>query len=1353
MNRSTFFVLISCCIAQVAIAQSNTHPSWVDLTQNRAITFESLKQQHDSVWTVRPTERGQGFKQMERYFALYNSRLNSQGIPYSGEEIIRQWEEVRGYSAQRSLSGNWQPLGPILDANTTRDHIEGVGRTSCTAFHPTDPNILLCGTPAGGIWKSNDGGNWWTSNTDWLPTLGVSALLFDPTNPQIIYAGTGDRDASDSPGMGVLKSTDGGETWEFMNAGIESYFINTLRYQNSTGWIWACTNEGIFYSPDQGLTWVQSSSNTINYKDMEFHPTNDQTIYATGGGRLYISYDGGVEWDYIMQVLGTGARMCVDVSPAAPDNVYVLKTGTTEFSGFYLSTDAGQTFVEQSDSPNIMGWAADGSSSGGQAWYDLCLSVDPLDAQVVYVGGIRMKKSVDAGVTWVDINPNFLHVDQHESQFSPVTHELYLNNDGGIYRYANHNEWIDISHGIINGQIYQLGQSINSPNNTLTGFQDNGTAEFNGLLWKRRGGGDGFECAYDHLNDITRYGSIYYGDIYRTNANVVNQKICGIDVLNINESGAWNTPYLLDRTDTTGNTMFVGLKNVWRSTNIKVNALDEMVWVRISNNLGGNNTTDINEMEHCSANPNIFYASEGSRKLFRTSDVYSENPTWVNLSNDLPVFNAPVNAIETNPLDSNVVYICFETNVYKSMDRGETWENLTSNLPDVTMNCMVLDTTDSGIEALYVGSDMGVWYKDSTMTDWLPFNEGMPLSARVTELEIYYSPSAGQHRLKASTYGRGLWESDLYSTSIQVFPPVCAIEQLMNTVEVYGNFEVSVRFANGLSDTDMSDFDDLNDLDVINATVNTITGGPSNYVVNLTPSAFGPIHIVVPASVALTIDNNLGNLPSDTLRLISLPAPALLGPDGPGGVGDASSLHLWLRADVNTTTNMGNVSIWGDVYGNGNVALENENNRMPALMLDENGIGGRTAIAFDGDDDRLVAEDIPSGRSMSAYCIAECPEISFNEHGWFASARMPNGYLLHPWKNEEQFHAEVLDNNEGYSGTNTFYIGDASAPHMYGLLYEQDDIYQTMQTLFDDHIQYLPGVNIGERIDNALININIGRDFGDRYGEGMIGEEILYGERLMPVANRIVTNYLASRYGIDLGPLSLYHHPEQPLEVIGIGMEGPHDRHLEARGLSQIHLSNAQSLTNGDYLLIGQDDDSFNMTNNAYPFLSERIEKTFGFTETGDCGTITISLSASLFNQTEGLGIIYTADDQFSINSALVFVPLVLDGNDLTASFDLPNEGIFTIGYAPELTVDPLLQAKMNLYPNPADHTIQLNLVDCEPEHALWMLLDASGRLVAQGALQRGVNTLSVEQLPAGVYHLRANLDGKQVLQSKVVIY
>ena len=190
------------------LAQSQEHPNWSGLMHSDSLTLNELIDEHRALWPMVPTERGQGYKQFERYRALQESRLNDAGKPLTGEEIIRQWEEVRAYSATRSLGGNWQPLGPILDDVTTRDHIEGVGRMDCLEFHPSDPNIVFAGSPAGGLWRSFDGGATWSSNTDWLPTLGVSSIAFDPTNPQIVYIGTGDFDASDAPGMGVMRRID-----------------------------------------------------------------------------------------------------------------------------------------------------------------------------------------------------------------------------------------------------------------------------------------------------------------------------------------------------------------------------------------------------------------------------------------------------------------------------------------------------------------------------------------------------------------------------------------------------------------------------------------------------------------------------------------------------------------------------------------------------------------------------------------------------------------------------------------------------------------------------------------------------------------------------------------------------------------------------------------------------------------------------------------------------------------------------------------------------------------------------------------------------------------------------------------
>lgn len=1318
---------------------------------NDSLTLEEKSDLHKELWPAPPAERGQGFKQFERYRALHESRLNEQGKPLSGEEIIRQWEEVRGYSSSRSISGNWQPLGPILDDVTTRDNIVGIGRMSCMAFHPSDPNIIFAGSPAGGLWRSFDGGANWSSNTDWLPTLGVASIAFDPTNPQIVYMGTGDFDASDAPGMGVMKSTDGGENWTFVNSGIESLIVPCIRFQPGTNHLFACTSDGLYKSTDEGATWVDIGPNNNDYEDLEFHPSNPQTIYVTTSGRLYISYDGGINWDWMNNTLGSSSRMLVAVTPAAPDYVYVLRTSTYEFNGFYRSTDAGLTFTEMSDSPNIMGWAADGSSDGGQAWYDLCLTADNFDSETVYVGGIRLKKSTDGGTTWTDINPNFVHVDQHYMLMSPHNNDLYVCNDGGLYHYDENTEWLDISNGVVTGQIYQLGQSTHNPNHTLTGFQDNGTKEYDGVYWRRRGGGDGFECSYDHSDPNWRYGSIYYGDIYRSNTEVNNQKICGYDVLGIDESGAWNTPYTLSKEDPTGNTMFVGLKNIWRTFNIKHPEKDSIVWERISDNLGGNNNSDINEIEICMSNPNIMYASEGSRKLFRTNNLLSDTVTWVTLSNQLPFYQTPVNAIETHPTDTNIVYICFHNDVYISLDQGMTWDLMTPEMPDVATNTIVMDTTAFSNEGLYVGTDLGVFYRDTLIDDWIPFNSGMPYSARVTELEIYYSENPGQHRLKASTYGRGLWESDLYSAETNNFPAVASVISSDPTNEVFGSFDVDIVFYRSLDETPVSEFNELTDIWVENATVSSIEGSGSNYTATIVPTSYGEVRVAIPQAAAVDDEFELPTFASDTISLFFVAAPEPLGPDGPGGVGDSETVALWLRADMQANGPDDQVQMWMDVSGNGYPAIQNNEDQMPIVL--EEGINGQPALYFDGDNDCLILDDVVPGRSLSAYIMVEADSIEFNDHGWFASARKANGYLMHPWKNESQYHGDVYDLEEHSSEANVFYIGDGSAPHIYGMIYHQDDIHQVMTQVFDDNKYPHNGVELGTRDNTTPIDeIHIGWDYEERYGKGKIAEHFVYRTRLMSSHHQIVNNYMAAKYGIDLGPQTLYDHPDQNEEVIGIGRETAYDYHQEAQGKQIIRIMNPQSLGDGDYLLIGTDNASLTMVDEIYPIMSPRTSRTWGFDEKGDVGQVTIRILASDLEETENIGLIIAEGDEFIAGGSIQFFPLLIQGPVLEATVDLPEHGIFTIGQLPTIGAEDLSFASANVYPNPANDLLNFEIKNTWPQNWQVTIRNTVGQMVMTQTCTGKKSSIDIQSLSTGVYMADVVVNGIVIMREKVVV-
>lgn len=1324
---------------------------WSDRIHQHDVSLDEIILQKQDEWPNRPTERGQGYKQLERFVYLHQSRLNDEGKMLSGSETLRTWDEIRDFNQSRSLAGNWFSLGPIIDEVTSHDMIQGVGRMQAIAFDPGNPLYMLAGAPAGGIWRSFNGGQTWSTNTDYLPTLGVSAIAFDPANPMIVYAGTGDRDAADAPGMGVLKSVDGGETWAFFNSGIENATVGCIRFQPGTGHVFIGTDDGMYKSTDAGLTWEQASSNTASYRDFEFHPTNGQMIYATSSGKFYRTENGGQDWEWIVEEIGNGTRMCIAVSTIEPDVVYVIKTSTYAFAGFYKSTDTGLTFTEMSTTPNILGWAADGSSTGGQAWYDLCLEADPEVTGVVYVGGIRMKKSVDSGATWEDINPNYLHVDQHELAINPHDNDIYVCNDGGLYHYVENSEWLDISGGIVTGQLYQLGQSPHNPNHTLCGFQDNGTMEYDGVYWRRRGGGDGFECAYDFTQENWRYGSIYYGDIYRTTPSVVNQKICGFEVLDVTEEGPWNTPYKLSEHDPTGNTMFVGLKNVWRSVNIKIDEKDSIQWVKISNNLTSN-SSNINEIELSSADSNMVYAAKDNKKLYRCNNALSDDPTWTTLNNFLPIAQAPVNGIETNPFDTNIVYICYDNDVYKSSDQGLTWVLLSESLPDVVTNCIVLDRTDPGLEALYIGTDMGVYYRDTIVGEFIPFNDGFPLSARVTELEIYYDAAPGMNRLKASTYGRGLWESDLYSTQQISFPAVAAITSSDNTNEVFGAFETDIIFYKSLDQADVSTFDDPNtDIVVTNATILSITGGPATYTATVQPLNFGEIKLWIPDGAALDELSN-PTFRSDTLEVVYVEAPQQLGPFGPGGVGDDNSMTFWLRADRGVQGTNGTVSGWNDIGNSGYSAAQFNINKRPTLIPE--GIGGYPAMQFDGEDDVLQLNDVVPGRSISAYIMVKADSIKFNDHGWFASSRVPNGYLMHPWKNDGHYHNEVLDLNGDYSGSNSFYIGDAASPHIYGFVYHQDDLHQVMNTIFDDERYPQPGVDLGLRDNVTPIDIDMGHDYGyenDRFGKGLIAEHFVYSERLMESHINIINNYMASRYGIDLGPAKLYNHVMQRNDVIGIGKETEYDYHTDAKGLNLLRISNPTSLDEEDYLLIGNDEASLNEVTDIFPFLTPRIERTWGFSETGDMGQVTVRILAADLANAQDLGLIITEDNEFTPGSLVSFVPLLIQGPILEATVDFPSSGIFTIGQMPQLGVyaDELISA--NVFPNPTSDQLQIQLKNSYPENWMVNLFDVTGKLVRTIACSGNSAVADIRELSEGVYHLEVLIGSTSVMRTKVI--
>lgn len=775
MNRYFFILLAGIALHQVSPAQTPllpqeqppdtaSYPYWIEMMQDPSANFYATQRAFNLYWENRPVTKSSGWKVFKRWEYMMQSRVSPDGTRPAPDEVFNAFETFTDNT--ESVSGNWISLGPSMIPSPGPPGYIGLGRLNVIAFHPTDASTLYVGSPSGGFWKTTNGGLNWMTTTDTMPTLGVSAIVADYSNPSKILIGSGDRDAGDAPGLGVFRSLDGGATWSASSTGMGSKTVGrVIQHPGTATTFLAATSGGVYRSTDGGTTWTLSASG--NFKDICFKPNDPNIVYAAKASDFYRSTNSGVSFTQITSGLTAGQRGVIAVTAANPNYVYFLQSNTSSgYKGVYRSTDAGLTFTTRSTSPNILDWTCDGSGSGGQGWYDLALAADPTNAEIIYVGGVDVWKSTNGGTSWT-INSHWyggcgaaeVHADCHFLTYSPVNGTLWACNDGGVYFTTNGGTtWTDRTQTMTIGQIYKIGQSQTVKEKVINGFQDNGTYTYNASGWEQSGGGDGMECAVDYTNAAYTYYTIYYGDIYRLLNNGNDFHIAGNGTFGITESGAWITPFILSKSDP--KMMFVGYKNIWRCPDVKTT--NNPVWTKISNNLAGSNSNNMAVLEQSPVNTDILYAARSGNKLFRTDNCMDASPTWVDLTASLPAAATPTD-LAAHPTDENIVFMTLGNNVYQSINKGQSWSNITGNLPNIHMNAVTCYA--NAPEALYVGTDAGVYYKDLNTVTWILFSEGLPASAEITELEIYYdNDSVSSDVIRASSYGRGLWGSDMYST-------------------------------------------------------------------------------------------------------------------------------------------------------------------------------------------------------------------------------------------------------------------------------------------------------------------------------------------------------------------------------------------------------------------------------------------------------------------------------------------------------------------------------------------------------------------------------------------------------------
>ncbi len=751
---------------------------WLQLFNSPDATFQEIEAAYNEYFSTHEKARGTSYKHFERWAYFTRQDLNPDAsIPTLDQKLnsFNSFQEIAAKEISSDRTENvWTSLGPDDWRNTTGWN-PGIGRVNEIAVHPEDPNTVFVGTPQGGLWKTTNLGQTWEPLTDFLPSLGVSGIVINPIDPEIIYIATGDAYASDSYATGVYKSLDGGQTWEITSLSWEYIQFRKMRKMAinplNPEVVLVATTQGLYKTSDGGETWGLQQAG--DFYDVKYKHRDTSILYSITIGGFFLSEDGGKTFNQITDGFTSSGinRIAMATTPANPDKVYILG-GNSDDSGFHsfqVSNDGGKTFfttLTRTSDNNMLGYALDGTSEGGQSWYDLALAASPTDENLVFTGGVHIWYTPDGGYTFHNLtnwyypnSENYVHADIHYLGF--WGDRLYSGNDGGIFYTDNSGfRWTDISPGLNINQIYRMSSSVTNPQMLATGSQDNGCNFFINGEWRHLNGGDGMEVGIDPENPNIVYVASQYGNIRRSTNG-------GADFQGIKpegETGAWVTPYKISHTSP--NIIYAGFDNLWKTEDRG----DE--WVKITN-FPENGSGKINQIAVAKYDPSIVYFSRGS-SLMKTVDGGASFAT-ISTSN---LGSGTISYVNVHPNDPQTVYITYGGyteggKVFMSNNGGNTFFDITRNLPNIPVRCVT--PVEGNNSAVYVGTQFGVFYSDSTLIDWYSYNKGLPIS-QVNEIDVQYNID----KVRIGTYGRGVWEAELF-TPLDI-SPIADFDAVQNTI-------------------------------------------------------------------------------------------------------------------------------------------------------------------------------------------------------------------------------------------------------------------------------------------------------------------------------------------------------------------------------------------------------------------------------------------------------------------------------------------------------------------------------------------------------------------------------------------
>ncbi|MCB9281958.1 MAG: hypothetical protein H6562_23920 [Lewinellaceae bacterium] len=674
------------------------------------------------------------------------------------------------------------------------------GRISTLAMDPGHPEVILVGTAGGGIWKTASGGALMRPVFD-DHCMSVGKIAYDPSNPKIVWAGTGEvwvRN-SVSVGDGIYKSTDAGETWTNMGLGNSERIADIIVdpknsdvvYAAVLGHLWdGSEDRGVYKTSDGGKTWekILYLDPDTGCTDLDIDPDNPDVLYAamwsfrrtpwgldsglSGAGGLFKTTDGGRTWNRSQAGLPEEklGRLAIGVAPSNGKVVYLtVECKSADKKGLYLSTDAGASWSKVNNEFNTT----------VRPFYFANLTVDPKNDSIVMKCGLQAIISEDRGSRFRMID-NSVHSDIHDILIDPFnTKHVLVGTDGGVYESFDRGLTFKMWMNLPVSQFYHVSVDDEQPYNVYGGLQDNGSwfapsQKAGGITnsdWKSTFGGDGF-YSFRHPTEKDVIFSEYQG------GNLVRySKTTGLakSIRPYPQEGEekfrfnWNSPVHISPTNP--QRMYFGAQYLFES--------DDMgdTWRRISPDLTTNDKEKQKQAEsggltldnsgaenHCTIytiaesyqNGEVIWVGTDDGNLQVTDDG---GKTWNNVRANVPGVpeNTWVTFIEPGRTDAQTAFVTFDnhrmgdqkTYVLKTTNLGKTWTSLSKD--DIEGYALSIRQDPVNPDLLFLGTESGLFISIDAGKSWGHFTNNMP---RVGVRDMVIHPR--DHSLVMATHGRGV---------------------------------------------------------------------------------------------------------------------------------------------------------------------------------------------------------------------------------------------------------------------------------------------------------------------------------------------------------------------------------------------------------------------------------------------------------------------------------------------------------------------------------------------------------------------------------------------------------------------